>query len=66
MASCTLRQGTVNTHQQHSRRDLLEEVSVMGDCNHSALECTDRFLEHLLGWDVQVVGWLVKYQKRSL
>ena len=37
---------------------LAQEVAVMGARNDRALKRLDGFLQHLLAWDVQVVGGL--------
>ena len=41
------------THQQHSRSNLLQKVSVVRHGNDCALKCFNGLLKHLLGGDVK-------------
>mmetsp|Transcript_35866 Transcript_35866/g.112175 ORF Transcript_35866/g.112175 Transcript_35866/m.112175 type:complete len:213 (+) Transcript_35866:228-866(+) len=43
--------------------DLTHEVSIVRDDQQGAVVELERFFQHLLGWNVQVVGWLVQHKK---
>src|SRR5436309_12616790 len=45
---------------EHAVGDALEEVAVVADRDHRAVEGLQRGLERLDGWDVEVVGRLVE------
>mmetsp|Transcript_12115 Transcript_12115/g.24690 ORF Transcript_12115/g.24690 Transcript_12115/m.24690 type:complete len:234 (-) Transcript_12115:244-945(-) len=49
-------------HCKNLGGNLGDKVSVVAHHNDCSIKVPKRLLEHLLGWDVQMIGWLVEHK----
>ena len=47
----------------HRGHDAIEEVAVMADQDHGALVVAEHFLQHVEGFEIEIVGRLVEHQQ---